>query len=95
MALFGTSVPLHELRPEERPVATLVICPNQFSHARLMQALNNIVPEAAAVSCDGHGNTPPHADYGHPITPSVLAEEVFAPDEPPLRACAAGGCGDE
>lgn len=82
MALYGSSI------PNGSGYIVTVICPNQFSHARLMQALNNIVPEAAAVSCDGQGNTPPHADYGHPITP----EEVFAPDEPPLRACAAGGC---
>lgn len=91
MALHGCSVPL-----DTGGAVVTVICPNAYSHQRLMQALNNIVPEAAAaVSCDGQGNTPPHADVGHPITPSVLADELTMPEEPPLRACAAGGCGDD
>lgn len=41
MSLHGSSVPL-----DSGGFAVLVICPNTYSHQRLMQALNNIVPEA-------------------------------------------------
>lgn len=41
MALFGSSVPL-----SNGGHVVTVICPNRYSHGRLMQALNEIVPEA-------------------------------------------------
>lgn len=45
MALYGSAVPLN-VDPAEKPVAVLVVCPNAYSHQRLMAALNEIVPEA-------------------------------------------------
>lgn len=41
MALYGSSIPL-----DDGSFVVTTICPNAFSHQRLMQALNNIVPEA-------------------------------------------------
>lgn len=41
MALYGSSIPL-----DSGETVVTVICPNAYSHSRLMQALNNIVPEA-------------------------------------------------
>ena len=61
MALYGSSIPL-----DDGSFVTTVICPNAYSHQRLMQAVNNIVPEAASPppNCDGHHATeapmPPH-----------------------------------
>jgi len=52
MALHGSSVPL-----DDGGFVVTVICPNNYSHARLMQALNGIVPEAGeptpAIVIDG------------------------------------------
>lgn len=48
MALYGGSIPI-EVKPGDKPVVVTVVCPNAYSHQRLMQALNSIVPEAASV----------------------------------------------
>ena len=84
MALYGSTIPL-----DGGGFVTTVICPNHYSHQRLMIALNEIVPaassERAAVA------VAPMLDYGNPITPTVLDDD----EEPPLRACATGNCNDE
>lgn len=49
MPLYGSSVPI-DVNPADKPFAVLVICPNQYSHQRLLSALNEIVPEAATVT---------------------------------------------
>lgn len=41
MALHGSSFPL-----DDGSFVTTVHCPNAFAHQRLMQAINNIVPDA-------------------------------------------------
>jgi hypothetical protein len=41
MSLVGSSLPL-----DQGGFVVTVICPNQYSHARLMQVLSEIVPEA-------------------------------------------------
>jgi hypothetical protein len=44
MALYGSSVPIEGLTTGAMVVT--VICPNTYSHQRLMQALLSIVPDA-------------------------------------------------
>ena len=96
MALYGSAVPLN-VDPAEKPVAVLVICPNAYSHQRLMSALNDIVPEAGrpVPIDDGDGNTaaPPHADYGNPRAPLPDPErEDDTGDEYPDPRYAGASC---
>ena len=44
MALYGSSVPIEGM--SSGAMVVTVICPNTYSHQRLMQALLNIVPDA-------------------------------------------------
>jgi hypothetical protein len=80
MALYGSTIPL-----DGGGFVTTVICPNHYSHQRLMRALNDIVPVAGEPTPVA---VAPIQDYGNPITPIALDDE-----EPPLRACPTGGCG--
>jgi hypothetical protein len=82
MALYGGSIPV-EVRPGDKPTVVTVVCPNDFAHARLMQALNSIVPEAgqytvpASVIAESHYiTTEPYC--GAPV---VLADEIPADDD--------------
>jgi hypothetical protein len=55
MALHGSSIPL-----DGGGFVTTVVCPNHYSHQRLMLAISNIVPEA--------GDPPPvacHDNHAH------------------------------
>lgn len=80
MALYGGSIPV-EVKPGDKPVVVTVVCPNKFAHARLMQALNNIVPDAGSWDEEGNTAAPVREDYGNPVTPVVLADEVPADDD--------------
>lgn len=70
MALYGSSVPL-----DSGGFAVTVVCPNAYSHTRLMQLLNTIVPEAADVEALVVPVAIP------PAPPEVVAEEVPADDD--------------
>jgi hypothetical protein len=76
MALHGSSVPL-----DHGGFAVLVICPNQYSYWRLMQAINGIVPDA--------GEPTPQ-----PEKPNAYIAG-FEPNEDGVIApvCATGSCG--
>lgn len=76
-SLHGSSIPL-----DAGGFVVTVVCPNAYSHQRLMQALNSIVPDAGQWPSD-EGNTaaPVREDYGNPVTPVVLADEVPADDD--------------
>lgn len=69
MALYGSSVP-----HDNGGFVVTVICPNAYSHARLMQALNTIVPEA------GDEAIVVPVEPAPPI-PEVLADEIPADDD--------------
>jgi hypothetical protein len=78
MALHGSTVPL-----DHGGFAVMVICPNQYSYWRLMQALNGIVPDA--------GEPTPQ-----PTSATVNAYIAgFEPNEDGVIApvCATGSCG--
>lgn len=72
MALYGSTIPLNDGQ-----YVTTVICPNAYSHSRLMQALNNIVPEAAE---------PVPAPEHHAIEAPMPPHDPIYPEEPALRA---------
>jgi hypothetical protein len=63
MALYGSSVPIEGLTTGAMVVT--VICPNAYSHQRLMQALLSIVPDA--------GHVPLVVDGDEPIGPGGCA----------------------
>lgn len=76
MALRGSSFPL-----DDGSFVTTVHCPNAFAHQRLMQAINNIVPDA--------GDPPPPPDKP---TPYIAG---FEPNEDGVivkGGCATGSC---
>lgn len=98
MALYGSAFPV-DVKPGDKPVVVTVICPNEYAHQRLMQALNNIVPEAG----DATVYDPSYvhhdavmAQHEGPVAAALreLAEanddDLGAPDEPPR--CKTGNC---
>jgi hypothetical protein len=78
MALHGSSVPIFA-NPADKPMAVMVICPNEYSHKRLMQFMAEIVPEAGVP-------TP------QPVTSYIAG---FEPNEDGVivPGCANGSCG--
>ena len=79
MALYGSSIPL-----DPGGFVVTVICPNVYSHARLMQALNNIVPEA--------GDPPPPPPKTI-CAPRDVEREDDTGEEYIIPGCATGACG--
>lgn len=69
MALYGSSVPIEDL---PGAMVVTVICPNAYSHQRLMQALLSIVPDA--------GHVPLVVDGDEPIGPSGCASGACGVD---------------
>lgn len=92
----GDAVPLEGARR-----VCIVPLPNDFCEFRLLAALANICPQAAdpveraeslAVAA---GEPATGGGASSQITPLEPRLAGIADEEPPLRACATGGCGDE
>lgn len=82
MALYGSSIPLDAMVAGGFVVT--VVCPNAYSHQRLMQALQNIVPDA--------GDPPPQPSTREQVS-SYMAG--FEPNEDGVivkGGCATGSC---
>lgn len=102
MPLFGSSFPL-----DNAGFIVTVACPNRGSYDALMRALNNITPEAyepgppppltlhAESLAVAAGEPATGGGASSQITPLEPRLAGIADEEPPLRACANGGCGDE
>ncbi len=73
MPLHGSTIPT-----DHGEYVTTVICPNHYSHQRLMQALQSIVPEAAEPG--------PHHAIEAPLPPFVTLDDDGVP------VCKTGAC---
>ena len=86
MALHGSTVPT-----DHGEFVVTVVCPNAYSHQRLMQAINSIVPDAGEPEAAHHATEAP--------MPPHLAERLDGQDDDegtpyPIPSCATGGCGE-
>lgn len=85
MALYGSSIPL-----DSGATVVTVICPNAYSHARLMQALNTIVPDAGAATNVAQPATHHAIEVPMPAFDTLQDDDEGAPGEPPR--CRTGAC---
>jgi hypothetical protein len=80
MALHGSSFP-----DDHGGFVVTVHCPNAFAHQRLMQAINNIVPDAGEPT--PQPVTSPERDYAYLAGFQPNEDGVIVP------GCATGVCG--
>ena len=68
MALYGSTIPT-----DHGEFVVTVVCPNAYSHQRLMQAINSIVPDAGEPEAAHHATEAP--------MPPHLAERLDGKDD--------------